>query len=224
MPYTVNPAINAAAASTRSDRRAVVCAERVFVRRLIARDADTWDEFLTRYGRLIAARSADTLRELGHSGSGALLEDCSSEVIASLISDDMAALRRFRGRSKLSTWLSVVARRVTIRHWQQTRRQQPAVHGDSKFEFATFDPNAAYDGRALFDEYKPALVAAARRQLNDGDRRVLELCYDDGLSYREIADALGISINAVGPKLHRAQQRLKRLLERQDATTQGGNR
>ena len=39
------------------------------------------------------------------------LEDITAEVFASIVANDYAALRRFEGRSRLSTWLTVLARR-----------------------------------------------------------------------------------------------------------------
>jgi len=37
--------------------------------------------------------------------------------------------------------------------------------------------------------------------------------FDQKLSYAEIGRQLGITENAVGPKLHRAQQRLKKIMQ-----------
>jgi RNA polymerase sigma-70 factor (ECF subfamily) len=52
------------------------------------------------------------------------------------------------------------------------------------------------------------LVRAALARLSKGDREVLELCYFEQLSYEEIADRLGLTLQAVGPRLTRARQRL----------------
>jgi predicted DNA-binding protein YlxM (UPF0122 family) len=64
-------------------------------------------------------------------------------------------------------------------------------------------------------------------RLSESDRRVLQLYYIENLAYAEISRRLSISVNTVGPKLHRAQQRLKRLLHSKlestchDSTNQG---
>ena len=50
-------------------------------------------------------------------------------------------------------------------------------------------------------------------RLNEGDRSVLQMFFMDGLSYAQISRGLGISINSVGPKLQRAQKRLRQLME-----------
>jgi RNA polymerase sigma factor (sigma-70 family) len=53
----------------------------------------------------------------------------------------------------------------------------------------------------------------ARTRLLQADQDVLRLFYDERRPYEEIASLLGISINAVGPKLDRARRRLKLLLQ-----------
>jgi len=47
----------------------------------------------------------------------------------------------------------------------------------------------------------------------------LRMFFMEGLSYAQISRDLGISINSVGPKLQRAQQRLRRLMETNGQST-----
>ena len=48
--------------------------------------------------------------------------------------------------------------------------------------------------------------------MKPADRRILQMDYHEQLDYREIGRQLGLSINAVGPKLSRAHARLKKLM------------
>ena len=48
--------------------------------------------------------------------------------------------------------------------------------------------------------------------LPDGCRRVLQLRWQDGLSYAEIAEALGISVKGVENQLSRARKNLRQRL------------
>ena len=57
-----------------------------------------------------------------------------------------------------------------------------------------------------------ARVQAAMTELPDGCRRVLQLRWQDGLSYAEIAEALGISIKGVENQLARARKGLRQRL------------
>ena len=42
-------------------------------------------------------------------------EDLAAEVFVAIVDNDMAALRHFRGKSSLATYLTVIARRVVVR-------------------------------------------------------------------------------------------------------------
>ena len=53
-----------------------------------------------------------------------------------------------------------------------------------------------------------AMVNRAISRLKDSDRQVLFLRYSEGLSCREIADCLGITLSSVKVSLHRARKRL----------------
>jgi RNA polymerase sigma-70 factor (ECF subfamily) len=57
---------------------------------------------------------------------------------------------------------------------------------------------------------EPALEALER--LSDGDRELLRLVAWEGLSHAEIAAVLGISVNAVAIRLHRARARFEQAL------------
>jgi RNA polymerase sigma-70 factor (ECF subfamily) len=57
---------------------------------------------------------------------------------------------------------------------------------------------------------EPALAALER--LSEGDRELLRLVAWEGLSHAEIAAVLGISVNAVAIRLHRARARFEQAL------------
>src|SRR5690606_9293416 len=71
--------------------------------------------------------------------------------------------------------------------------------------------------QALLREETSQGVRAALLSLSERDRLLL-LLREEGLTYREIADVIGISPTSVGPLLTRAQRRFVRLYH--DATTE----
>lgn len=187
--------------------------DRKLVARLLQRETAAWSEFVRRYERLIAARISSACKETGTELRADLLDDCGAEVMAVLFHDDMAGLRRFEGRSKLSTWLCVVIRRTTFAVLK--RRQREAVTGrqpDSRFDMALVPDDRPPEESG--DSEQRARLRACLPQLSADDRRVLTLQFEEKLTYAQIAERMGITENAVGPKLHRAQQRLKKLMER----------
>ena len=143
-----------------------------------------------------------------------VIDECCSEVILALFHKDMAGLRRFEGRSRLSTWLAVVTRRVAIAYLLRRRRDTGTTRQpDSHFDIAMV-PDVGHGGPSGNDPEEQARLQLCLQQLSEGDRRVLTLSFEQQLSYEEIGGILGISANAVGPKLNRARKRLRKLMIR----------
>ena len=59
-------------------------------------------------------------------------------------------------------------------------------------------------------------VIAAMQRLQEGERDILALAITDGISYREIAAIVGISVENVKVKVHRIRLKLKKILQRGD--------
>jgi RNA polymerase sigma factor (sigma-70 family) len=57
-------------------------------------------------------------------------------------------------------------------------------------------------------------LAECLERMKPADRQILEMYYHQSLDYREISRRTGLSINAVGPKLSRAHERLRKLMGR----------
>ncbi len=188
-------------------------AEGQFILQLLKRDSHAWSEFVSRYEKLIISRILATCRECGIAPGPDLVEDCGAEVMAALFQGDLNGLRQFQGRSKLSTWLAVIARRTTLNVLSRRRRDKEKIRpNDSQFDIATV-PQQTPQAVATHDAEDRSEIRNVMKQLKQSDRRVLVLYFDQNLSYAEIGRTLGISENAVGPKLYRAQQRLKKLMK-----------
>lgn len=183
------------------------------VARLVQREPAAWHEFLKRFERLIYSRVLAAYRELGREAQSDVVDDCCAEVLSALFKDNLKALRRFQGRSRLSTWLAVVSRRVALNViLHRLRESQQQRQPDSKFDLN--EVQAPKSSTSLSGELdcEEVVLRLCLKKLSAADQQVLKLHFDQGLSYEQTANELGISLNAVGPKLHRAQQRLKKLV------------
>ena len=60
-------------------------------------------------------------------------------------------------------------------------------------------------------------VSKAFSQLSDSDTELLRLVYWENLSRSEIAEVLGLSVNAVNVRYHRALERVSGALNRMDS-------
>ena len=87
---------------------------------------------------------------------------------------------------------------------------------------AAVTERVALDGGATPDHLDPGreaeesdlrrALAEALRELPEAQQRTFVLHVDGGLSYREVADAMGISIGTVMSRLFYARQKLKGML------------
>ncbi|MEL6107577.1 MAG: hypothetical protein AAFU85_16170, partial [Planctomycetota bacterium] len=77
---------------------------------------------MDRYAGLVRCRVRDVAQAFGRSSDWSIIDDVTSEVFASLVARDAAALRAFRGQSSLSTYLAVIASRVARRVIARTVR------------------------------------------------------------------------------------------------------
>ncbi|MEO2035927.1 MAG: sigma-70 family RNA polymerase sigma factor [Planctomycetaceae bacterium] len=178
------------------------------VRRLLAQDDLAWQQFVRKYERLIYRGVYAAAAELQLTIQCAdQIEDICAEVFSSLVQRKMTALRQFSGRSRLSTWLAVVTRRIALRSLYRITRS--ARQADSaEIGMLTVDSvSSAPDQSGRLRKLQHGM-----QKLSADDQRVLTLFYDRQFSYQQVAEELGISANAVGPKLDRARRRLRNVL------------
>ena len=164
-----------------------------------------WDLFIRRFGRLIGevvSRTA-TRRQRGLSNTDH--EDLVAEVFAELLARDAAALKMFSGRSTLTTYLTVIARRVTVRQLQrQLRVVVPAAEDDAVGDAPAKGPSAA-EATAQQEEVDHWLSC-----LDTTERDLVRMHDLEGHSYGDIARATGIPIGSIGPRLSQARATLRR--------------
>ncbi len=133
-------------------------------------------------------------------------EDLVQEILLQL----WCSLPRFEGRAKESTWIYRVALNTALawRRSDSRRRQRftPLLEVEEM-------PTAEAEGRARFDNEEMLIrLYDAIRSLPKVDAALVML-HLDGLSYREMAEVLGISEGHVGVKLTRARKALAELMK-----------
>jgi RNA polymerase sigma-70 factor (ECF subfamily) len=177
-------------------------------RRLVAAcargDQEAWRRFCAQYQPLITAAAKRALVKFGVQDE-LVAQDAAAEVLAYLLKDDCRALKAFEGRSSLATWLRVVARRRAIR---SQRRVQPDVLAE---------PGALRAGGPSPSEEahvseRQQVVRQQLAKLPDRDRLALQLFYEGGRSYQQVAEALDLPPERIGTLLARARERLAKKL------------
>jgi RNA polymerase sigma-70 factor (ECF subfamily) len=130
------------------------------------------------------------------------------EIVQDTFVRAFASLDRFRGESPLRTWLFTIARRLLLDRRRAERRrgeQVPVQDSDVTTEFDPLDTVVA-------DETKRRMREAVAR-LTPTQKDVFTLRVSEGLSYKEIADAVGSTEGAARVHYHNAMRAIKEFLE-----------
>lgn len=121
------------------------------------------------------------------------------------------ALPEFRGEACLHTWLYAIASRLCLNRLASADRR--LLRGDD--EALATAPSGEPSAAAVLERAElDAAVREAIAALPDERRIVVVLRDVEGLSYEEIAEALGLEPGTVRSRLHRARLDLKAKLER----------
>ena len=135
------------------------------------------------------------------------VEDAGDVAQESLIS--MArSLRDFRGDASVSSWLYTIARRFCIKKRRRSKfaptREESLDAAETDVAQHLADPRPNPEQTATNQELATALTHAIDA-LEPSQREVLVLRDVEGLSAPEVAKILGISVEAVKSRLHRAR-------------------
>jgi RNA polymerase sigma-70 factor (ECF subfamily) len=149
---------------------------------------------------------------LARAGAGPdedLADEALVRVHAALHEGEGRVLRSFRGRSRLGTFLAVVARRVAIRLLEQRRppaeraRREPVERAEAA---AAPDPSPL---ERASDQERAAIVRRALAALPPRDALALRLFYQGGMAHKEIGAILKVPVTSVGQILARAREKLR---------------
>lgn len=117
----------------------------------------------------------------------------------------------FEARSKVKTWLLVIARNRAI---NATRRKKlPVIQIDEVYGLRSEDTSPM---EALERQEQQDRVREAIKHLPDGQREVLVLVFYHQLTGVEVAEVLDISEGTVKSRLHRAKENLRGFLAQGD--------
>jgi RNA polymerase sigma-70 factor (ECF subfamily) len=176
--------------------------DRSLLDRCLNRKPRAWEDFVDRFMGLVVHVINHTAQCRSINLSAADREDLAAEVFLAVIENDMAALRHFRGKSSLATYLTVIARRVVVRK---------VVDGHSSV------PLGDMVARAESDEYEPEQRIGDREEvgrllgeLQGSEATVVRMYHLEGKTYQEISRTVGMPENSVGPMLSRARAKLRR--------------
>ncbi len=175
------------------------------LQRCLARKNRSWEDFVDRFLGLVIHVVNHTAQCRSIRLSDQDREDLASEVFLSIITDDFALLRRFRGESSLATYLTVVARRIVVR--EMLKRKGPASLGEMAQEAVEQAPAHEPPAEQRIDDREE--VERLLKQLAGDEASIVRLYHLEGLSYSEISQKTGKPENSIGPTLSRARAKMR---------------
>jgi RNA polymerase sigma-70 factor (ECF subfamily) len=126
-------------------------------------------------------------------------------------------LAKFRGESRMSTWLSVIVLNVG-REWIRSRKEPSFLpleylrdEGDEPVAIDLPDPCLDPEQSCECREMEKILHAEIER-LSSACKNTIKMCTFDGLSYLEAANALDVSVYTIKSRIFHAKRILKRRL------------
>ena len=175
--------------------------DRSLLDRCLSRKPRAWEDFVDRFMGLVVHVINHTAQCRSINLSSADREDLVAEVFLAIIDNDLAALRHFRGKSSLATYLTVIARRVVVRKLVEGHSTVSLGDMVARAESEDFDSEERMGDREE--------VGRLLGQLQGSEATVVRMYHLEGKSYQEISRSTGMPENSVGPMLSRARAKLR---------------
>lgn len=169
------------------------------VARVLAGDASLFEILMRRYNQRLFRIARGILADDGEA------EDVMQEAYVRAFRE----LAGFRGEARFATWLTRIACHEALARARKRRRLVPLAAGGPP------DPPAEAPGpeRELQNRELHAVLQEAVEALPDPLRAVFCLREVEGLSTEEAADAMGLTVENVRVRLHRAKRSLRDALD-----------
>ncbi|MBZ5676550.1 MAG: sigma-70 family RNA polymerase sigma factor [Acidobacteriia bacterium] len=150
---------------------------------------------------------------LRYAGDSAAAMDIAQDTFLKLLS----SIQQFRGDASFESWLYRLVVNACLDYHRKRRRFLPLLD-DALDVFRAPRESTLHD---LLREEQEERVQQVVAQLPEEQRIVVVMRYTEGLSYEEIADALGCRRGTVASRLNRAHKALERRLSNLRKVRQG---
>lgn len=180
--------------------------DRQILSRCLQRETGGWEAFVDRFLGTFVHVATHTAHVRSVRLSQDDIDDLCSEIFLTLIKNEFAVLRHFKGKSSLASYLVVVARRIVVK--SLVKRRQLEAMGHVNAHQSSLDAGGVDHVQRLSDAEDVKLLLS---HLPSSEANIVRLYHLEGKNYREISSQLQIPENSVGPTLHRARERMKQL-------------
>lgn len=187
--------------------------EKDLLKRCLTRDKKAWDIFVESYHPLISHAILQTLEKYSVSSVNQEIPDLFHTVFLSIIENNYKKLRQFQWKCSLSSWLHIIAVRVTVDYLRK-QSEHPSLNGETTAEKSLKDGIA--NGNPLPDHVielkeEKRLFQQIKKRLSSKERLFVELCYSRELPSAKIATILKTTENNVYQLKNRVREKMKKI-------------
>ncbi len=181
--------------------------DRNLLERCLGQKPRAWEDFVDRFMGLVIHVITHTAQARSVRLTPEDRDDLCAEVFLAVIENDFAVLQNFRAESSLTTYLTVVARRIVVK--ELLSRKATARLGDGSAQQvaeAVPDPQPDAEQRLSNQEEVQRLLDG----LQWTEAQVVRMYHLEGKSYQEISEAVDMPMGSIGPILSRARNKMRR--------------
>ncbi len=181
---------------------------RELVGRLVRGDETAWESFVTQYRRLIFSAIHRVNERYGAGWDEIQMEELFSDALYKLLRHDARSLTAWEGRCRLETWIYRIVRNVCIDRLRRVTRRGEVHEVDEERP----DPARQESGEKGRDEVidlRLTLEQAIDEVLDPREALAVRLIYFEGHTYRDVAEAIDMSVGAVSGMVYRALSKIR---------------
>lgn len=180
--------------------------DRDLLRRCLEVEPGGWKDFIDRFAGLFVHVIQHTAHARSVNVTQHDIDDLSAEVLLTILANDSAVLRQFKGQCSLATYLTVVVRRVVVREMAKRRMAEALGHVTASSRALDRPANDRRDIQRIENREE---VLRMLEGLPDAEAEVIRQFHLEGRTYQEISLGLGIPENSIGPTLTRARAKIR---------------
>lgn len=136
-----------------------------------------------------------------------LTHEDTDDVLQNTLIKIWKGLGKFKGDSKLYTWIFRIASNETFTFLEKNKKHQHQIDLDECYQFSG-STSDHIDGEFIQEKLEKALLEVPEKQ-----RMVFHLKYFEDLKYSEISEIVGTSIGALKANYHLAVKKIEEFLK-----------
>jgi RNA polymerase sigma-70 factor, ECF subfamily len=180
--------------------------DRNLLERCLQHKPRAWEDFVDRFMGLMIHVVNHTTQSRGLELSREDRDDLCANIFLAVVDNNLTLLRNFRRQCSLATYLTVVARRVVVRHLQSRKPvETQSVSTEEIYDLSSSYPYPSVEQRVMDKEEINRLL----NSLNGIEAEVVRMYHLEGKTYQEISMQIGMAENSIGPILSRARDKLR---------------